>query len=189
MLGRPSPWAAITVALACAAVTLAGAVDSALASSFQRDRTPLPPSVSSGGGRGAAHTAQASSGGSAIVRMVVGLAIVVAVIYGVYWLLRAYGRSRGLASDGRLAVVATTSLAQNRALHLVRVGDELVLVGSAEHAVTPIRVYTPDEVKRLESFFGDPERSPASDRRDGRASAGGGAARFVDHLRRASARQ
>jgi flagellar biogenesis protein FliO len=35
-------------------------------------------------------------------------------------------------------VVATTPLAQGRALHLVRVGDELVLVGATEQSITRI---------------------------------------------------
>jgi flagellar protein FliO/FliZ len=37
------------------------------------------------------------------------------------------------------------ALGPNRALHLVRAGRELVLVGVAEHGVTPIRTYTEDE--------------------------------------------
>jgi len=33
--------------------------------------------------------------------------------------------------------------------HLVRAGREIVLVGAAEHAVTPLRVYTEDEAREL----------------------------------------
>lgn len=85
--------------------------------------------------------------------MIVGLAIVIAVIYGIYWLLKAYGRSKGggLRDDGRMNVLATTTLAPNRSLHLVRVGDEVVLVGSAEGGVSPLRVYSAEEARRLDA--------------------------------------
>ena len=48
-----------------------------------------------------------------------------------------------------MVVLSTTALAPSRALHLVQVGEELVLVGSAEQGVTPIRVYSAEEVRRL----------------------------------------
>ena len=35
-------------------------------------------------------------------------------------------------------MVATTSIGPNRTLHLVRVGEEIVLVGSTDHTVTAI---------------------------------------------------
>ena len=128
-----------------ALAALALAWPPAALAAFHRDRTPLPTSVS--GGSSASH---ASTGGS-FARMIVGLAIVIAVIYGVYWLLKAYGRSKGApVDDGRMTVVATTALAPNRSLHLVRVGEELVLVGSADGGITPVRVYGPDETRRLE---------------------------------------
>jgi flagellar protein FliO/FliZ len=46
-----------------------------------------------------------------------------------------------------LETTATVALGPNRALHLVRAGNELVLVGVAENAVTPIRTYTEDEAR------------------------------------------
>jgi len=123
----------------------------AAADGFERDETPLPSGVTSGTDEQGEQTASDASGG--IVRMIVGLAIVLAVIYGVYWLLKAYRKSKRTSSDGRLEVVATTALAPNRAVHLIRVGDELVLVGSAEHGVTPLRVYGPGEAAALEPLL------------------------------------
>ena len=41
-----------------------------------------------------------------------------------------------VGTSGVIDVVATTTLAQGRALHLVRVGDELVLVGATEQSIT-----------------------------------------------------
>jgi flagellar protein FliO/FliZ len=122
----------------------------AFADTFHRDRTPLPAAIRDGAQTA---TKQASSGsGGSFVRMIVGLAVVLAVVYGIYWLLRHWNRAKhkGASTDGRLTVVATTPLGQNRAVHLVRVGEELILVGSSEHSVTPIRVYGPDEAARID---------------------------------------
>lgn len=47
-------------------------------------------------------------------------------------------------------MVATTTLAPNRALHLVRSGDELILLGVTEQSVTPIRVYSAEEAQAME---------------------------------------
>jgi flagellar protein FliO/FliZ len=171
--GRPhASLAVLALAFACPSTALAG--------SFHRDQTPLSPAVTgaAGGGSGNAHV---SAGGS-FARMVVGLAIVIAVIYGVYWLLKAYGRSKGgLSDDGRMSVLATTALGPNRAVHLVRVGDELVLVGSAEGGVTPIRVYSADDVRRLELESGGPLVAL------GRAG-GTGRRNLIEELRKRTAR-
>jgi flagellar protein FliO/FliZ len=86
-----------------------------------------------------------ASGGS-LVRTFVGLAIVIAVIYGVYWVLKQVKASREERSTGTgLASVATLALGPNRAVHLVRSGRDYVLVGASEHGVTPIRNYTEEE--------------------------------------------
>ncbi|MCW2927183.1 MAG: flagellar biosynthesis protein FliO [Thermoleophilia bacterium] len=82
-----------------------------------------------------------SSGGGGILRSIFGLLVVLGVIYGVHWLLKRWGQSKlqGVSGTaGIIDVVATTSLAQGRALHLVRVGEELVLVGATEQSITRI---------------------------------------------------
>jgi flagellar protein FliO/FliZ len=90
----------------------------------------------------------ATSSGGGLVRTFVGLAIVIAVIYGLYWVLRQVKSSREERTVGTgLETAATVALGANRALHLVRAGNELVLVGVADHAVTPIRTYTEDEAR------------------------------------------
>ena len=87
-----------------------------------------------------ATTKKASAGGGgSIARMLLGLAVVGALIYGIHWLLRKWGRSRAQGmggSAGVIDVVATTPLSQGRALHLIRVGQELVLVGATEQSIT-----------------------------------------------------
>ena len=80
------------------------------------------------------------------MRTFVGLAIVLAVIYGVAWVLKQVKRSKEERGQGTsLETTAVVALGPNRSLHLVRAGRELVLVGVAEHGVTPIRTYTEDE--------------------------------------------
>jgi flagellar protein FliO/FliZ len=155
---------------------------------FQRDRTPLSSEVTGEGGpSGDAATASATSAGTggAIVRMVVGLAIVLAVIYGVYWLLKAYSRSRTSAGgDERVEVIATTGIAPNRALHIVRAGDEVILLGVTEQRITPIRTWSAEEaqaqgiVPRPQSPYDVPGQLERQ-----RPAGGSFLARFVENLR------
>ena len=129
----------------------------ALADSFQKDTTPLSPAVTGGDGGGA--ISGASGGAGALARMVVGLAIVLLVVYGVYWLLKKRYRGSagaGAVADGRLQIVATTALAGNRAVHLLRAGDELFLIGSSEQSVTGLRAWGPEEARRLETILAMP---------------------------------
>jgi flagellar protein FliO/FliZ len=100
--------------------------------------------------------AAGSSGGSSLVRTFVGLAVVVAVIYGLYWVLRQVKTSREERGFGNgLASQAVVPLGPNRSLHLVRAGRELVLLGVAEHGVTPIRSYTEEEATQVGLIGGD----------------------------------
>jgi flagellar protein FliO/FliZ len=94
-------------------------------------------------------TTAGSSGGS-LVRTFVGLAIVIAVIYGVAWVLKQMKSSREERGRGRgLSSAAVIPLGPGRSLHLVRAGRELVLVGVAEGGVTPIRTYSEEEARTL----------------------------------------
>ena len=97
--------------------------------------------------------AQASSGGpggGSIVRTIVGLAVVLGVIYGLHWVLKQIKASKdSTASGDALETIATLPLGTNRALHLVRAGREIVLLGTAEHTIAPIRRYSEDEARAL----------------------------------------
>jgi flagellar protein FliO/FliZ len=91
-----------------------------------------------------------STGGGGIVRTVVGLAVVIGVIYGLHWILKQVKTGREQRSTGGgLDTLSTLQLGPGRALHLVRSGSEIMLVGSAEHGVTPIRIYSEDEARTL----------------------------------------
>jgi flagellar protein FliO/FliZ len=95
------------------------------------------------------HAAHVSSGGG-IVRTIFALIVVCAVIYGVTWLLKKVKAGKDEAASGTsLESLATLPLGTNRALHLVRAGTEVVLLGSAEQGVTPIRRFSEAEAIEL----------------------------------------
>ena len=93
-------------------------------------------------------TKAASSGG--LVRTIVGLAIVIGVIYGLYWILKQVKASReDKALGSGLKTLATLPLGPKGSMHLIRAGDEVVLVGVGEAGVTPIRTYGEHEARAL----------------------------------------
>jgi len=98
----------------------------------------------------AASDAAGPSAGGGLVRTIVGLVIVIAVIYGLYWVLKQVKASREERSSGSgLGTLATLPLGPNRSLHLVRAGGEVVLLGVGEAGVTPIRTYGEHEARAL----------------------------------------
>ena len=91
-----------------------------------------------------------TSAGGGLVRTVVGLAIVIAVIYGLTWILKQVkANNEDKAAGTGLASLATLPLGPNRSVHLIRSGREYVLVGSAENGVTPLRRYTEEQARTL----------------------------------------
>jgi len=129
------------VALSAALTTLLCAPTLALAA--RRDPEDLPVDL------GTSTTPGADTGGSSgsIVRTIVGLAIVIGVIYGIAWVLRQVKQSKVERSTGGLAPVASVAFGNGRSLQLVRAGNEYVLVGVADHAVTPVRTYSEAEAR------------------------------------------
>lgn len=107
-----------------------------------------------------------SSTGPSLVRTIVGLLVVIAVIWGLSWILRQVktGRSRGTAGWG-LASIATLPLGSGRSLHLVRAGSDYLLVGSAEQGVVPIYRYT-EQQARDAGLLDPPEGSEDADSDD-----------------------
>ena len=112
------------------------------------------------------HAAASGGGGGGLVRTFVGLAIVLAVIYGLYWVLKQVKASReGAASGQGLQTIASVPLGPNRSLHLVRAGRELVLLGVSEQSVVPIRSYGEAEARAAglladSAFDDDPPTAP-----------------------------
>jgi flagellar protein FliO/FliZ len=108
------------------------------------------------------HLDAASGGSSSLVRTIVGLAIVIGVIYGVAWVLRQVKASRDTRDAGTgLSSAGVIALGPNRSLHLVRAGREIVLVGVAEHGVTPIKTYTEEEAYAV-GLLDHPDDEPRS---------------------------
>jgi flagellar protein FliO/FliZ len=108
-----------------------------------------------------AKTAAQSSAGGGLVRTIVGLAVVIGVIYGLYWVLKQVKASREEKAHGSgLQTLATLPLGQNRSMQLIRAGDEVVLVGVGEGGVTPIRTYGEHEARAL-GLLADDNDAPA----------------------------
>lgn len=96
------------------------------------------------------HSSSSSSGGPSLTRTILGLLIVIAVIWGLAWVLRQVKSGREARSAGQgLSNVATLALGAGRTLHLVRAGREYLLVGSAEHGVVPIHRYSEQQAQEL----------------------------------------
>jgi flagellar protein FliO/FliZ len=105
------------------------------------------------------------TGGASIVRTIVGLAIVIAVIWGLAWILRQVKTNRDGSdshqSSAGLASVAALTLGSGRSVHLVRAGSDYVLLGSTEHGVAPIHRYTEEQARDAGLLLPEvpPERS------------------------------
>lgn len=69
-----------------------------------------------------------------LLRMVIVLGVVVAAIYGVFYILRKKSTGAG-DEDNLIAVIGSQSLPGNKSLHLVEVGRQVFLVGASERSV------------------------------------------------------
>lgn len=89
-----------------------------------------------------------ATGGASLVRTIVGLAIVIAVIWGLAWVLRQVKSGREAKAAGLgLASMATLPLGSGRSLQLVRAGSDYVLLGVAEHGVVPVHRYSEQQAR------------------------------------------
>jgi flagellar protein FliO/FliZ len=143
---RATSWVALP-ALGIATIGLALFADACPAQAFtpasKHGGEALPLNVSPTAG-----SSNTSSGGASIVRTIVGLLIVIAVIWGLTWILKQVKTGRETRSAGSgLASLATLALGSGRTLHLVRAGRDYLLVGSAEHGVAPIHRYTEEQAR------------------------------------------
>jgi flagellar biogenesis protein FliO len=117
------------------------------------------------------------------------------VILAIWFVMKRLQRGRfpGSPVDSDLVdVVATTALGPNRFLHLVRVGDELILIGATDHSITPVMRVGSDDASLgalgpdvLGSTATPEARAAASVRLDPRARAeqSASAQSLVDRLR------
>jgi flagellar protein FliO/FliZ len=145
------PYRALTAAFAAALLCVLLAPAYVYAATAGKDPYNENTPLNLGGTDTTAHTASVGGGGGGLARTFVGLAVVVAVIYGLTWVLRQMRKSSSAehAVGFGLSTEASMPLGPNRSVHLIRAGRELVLVGSAEHGIVPIRTYTEDEARDL----------------------------------------
>jgi len=78
--------------------------------------------------------------GWGVLRLFIGLGIVIAIIAGIAWFVR---RRQGIVPRSRgalpgLEALGSLPLAPNRAIHAVRLGDEIILVAMSEGAATVV---------------------------------------------------
>lgn len=131
--------ALVVLALACGATPAAAA---SLIAHAPAEAAPLhlaeTPSASHSSG----------SSGASLVRTIVGLAIVLAVIWGLTWVLKQFkAKGTGKAAGSGLQSLASLPLGSGRSLALVRAGSEYVLLGIAEHGVIPVHRYSEAEAR------------------------------------------
>jgi len=100
------------------------------------------------------------------VRMLVILAVVVGVIYLIFFLLKK-GMHRRLPENEAIRVVGSRTLMGNRALHLVEVGRSLYLIGVGEGSVSLI-----SEIQDQESIDRVRLESSQTDKRGGASFSG-----------------
>ncbi|MEI8094044.1 MAG: flagellar biosynthetic protein FliO [Spirochaetales bacterium] len=110
------------------------------------DTTAADPAANTGTPAAAANTAQ-PSGDVTIwdyVKMVFLLVLVIGMILGVVWFLRKIS-GQGSLVESPIKVLHNHTLAGNRALLLIEVGNEILLVGSAEGSVNLVKQITDAE--------------------------------------------
>ncbi len=146
---KPQPFfrgAAIggAVALLSASAAMAGASRTHEAPPMPNFGQSTPVHLS---GSGASHATSSAGASGSIVRTIVGLAIVIAVIYGLSWIVRRAKTARNPSIGSGLEQIASLPLGTGRSVSLVRVGSELHLLGLAEQGVTRIRTFSEDEAR------------------------------------------
>ena len=107
--------------------------------------------------------AASSGGGASIVRTIVGLFVVIAVIYGIAWIMKQAKKSKARPTGHSLSQVASLPLGGGRSVAVVRAGREVLVVGVAENGVTPIRSYSEAEAIAL-GIEVPPEKPEVADR-------------------------
>jgi flagellar protein FliO/FliZ len=176
---KPKPFL-IAVAATCSLLLLT--TDSAFADAGEK--TPVNPKD--------LPSTSTHSGGGSIVRTIVGLAVVIGVIYGLYWVLKQVKSSREEKAIGQgLSALATLPLGPSRSLQLVRAGREIVLLGVSEHGVTPVRTYSEDEAEAagLLDLEADAQAADAGGNGGGGNGGGRGWSGVIEEMRRRTVRR
>lgn len=196
---RPSPprtaaagWP-LTLAVALLALVLSALPALAQTTTAPADPESLPIPEGS-----ATPTSLSGGTGGTLLRLGLGLVVVIGLITLVWYVMKRIQRAKYPALEERgvslIDVVATTSIGPSRALHLVRVGEEIVLVGATDQSVNVIaRIGAEDAPSLIDpapprSGFGRPApAAPLSDRE--RAVSTATDASLVERLRAMTTRR
>jgi flagellar protein FliO/FliZ len=110
------------------------------------ETTPLG-AATRAAGEGADITTSSDDGSTGgLVRTIIGLAVVIAVIYGITWILKQAKLAKEPQDLGYgLAPAATLSLGGTRSVQLVRAGQEYLLLGVTDDGVSLLRTYSETE--------------------------------------------
>jgi len=95
---------------------------------------------------------------TALIKTVAGLALVLAVMLGLYWLLRRLGPGlSGTTTGGSLRLVARLGLGQRKFLALVAVADRILVLGVGPDGIRLLT--TLDHPDQLAAFTSNPTPS------------------------------
>ena len=79
-----------------------------------------------------------------LVRMLLVLAAVIGVVYAIFFLLKRGGRGKFVENDA-IRIIGSQAMPGNKSMHLVEVGSQVFLVGSAGDSVNLISEITDKE--------------------------------------------
>lgn len=119
-------------------------------------------------------TSPTISGGSVVKTFIV-LVLVVALIYGLARLARRFNPTRfpKLQASGEIEVLATQALFQGRLLHVVRVGDKVMVLGSTDQSVSRLASLNEEDIESMLALrqVKESSKAPASSFRGALAGA------------------
>jgi len=101
----------------------------------------------------------------AIVKTIAILAGVIALIFGLAWLLRRLNLSTSLADGGNEGwrVLAVKMIGPKRQIYVMEVGSRILLIGFTDKTMTPLmEVHDPAEREKLLDALGRRRKAPVS---------------------------
>lgn len=81
-----------------------------------------------------------------VVRVIGGLILIIPLIY---LAVRFWGKGNGTGTGGKIMVLERTYLTQGKALYLVKVGEQVFLLGSAERSLSLLKEFQGQEAQAL----------------------------------------
>ena len=102
--------------------------------------------------------------GSTILRLIIALAVTIALIYGVVWVLKFLGIGGGMSKrtprGSLIRSVSSTNLTAHHTVHLVKVADKLLIVGVFDKGMTLLAEINDEEtLSQLDEEIGQSEES------------------------------